>query len=68
MTAFEDKIRESMEHYQVPNSAANWVDFEKKLQKSQGKNKGFGFMGAMLIGVFGALAFFYYSPLGVTTS
>lgn len=63
MTAFEDKIRESMEHYEVPNSAANWVDFEKKLQKSQRTKKGFGFMSAAILGIFGALVCFYLNPI-----
>ena len=68
MTHLEQKIKDTLENYQVPNVTPDWDVFEKKLDASKKKKSGAGFIAAALIGLLAGLAFIYNTDTKDLTS
>ncbi|MBL4653311.1 MAG: PKD domain-containing protein [Flavobacteriales bacterium] len=68
MTEFENKIKESLENYSVPDATPDWSTFEQKLDATNKRKNGTGFIAAAIIGLLAGLAFVYNTDVQSTSS
>ena len=68
MTEFENKIKESLENYSVPDATPDWSTFEQKLDATNKRKNGTGLIAAAVIGILAGLAFVYNTDTQPTAS